>query len=171
MALVLEDGTGKADANSYGSVAEADSYHATYTGSTVWANAETADKERALIVATQYLDIVYGDRCRGLKGSQSQALEWPRVDAEDNDGYLYDSDEVPTRWKQACFELALRHVSGDELLAAETTPGRVAEESFQIGPLKEATKYEGARPYGYVYPKVEALVRELIARSDRVIRG
>ena len=65
MSLIVEDATGLSTAESYLSVANADTYHASYTGSTAWSGASTGTKERALRRATQYLDSVYGGRWLG----------------------------------------------------------------------------------------------------------
>ena len=53
MTLVIEDGTGKSNAESYISVADADTYHSN-RGNTDWAALTTAEKERLLRIATDY---------------------------------------------------------------------------------------------------------------------
>ena len=173
MALIVEDGTGKTDANSYLSVADCDTYHATYTGSTDWSGAGTATKELALIRATQYLDMEYEGRWRAVKGSSTQSLAWPRSGVYDNDGYALDWNVVPQKLKDACAELALRDVLGDDLLAPVTSPGDVASESVTIGPIQESKTYVGGKPAGdeYRYPKIEALLKSLIEERGRVFRG
>lgn len=54
MALIVEDGTGLADAESYLSVADADTYHADRNNE-AWQDYSTAEKEAALRKATQYI--------------------------------------------------------------------------------------------------------------------
>jgi len=170
--FVVEDGTGKTDANSYCSVADADTYHVTYTGSAVWSAAQAADKERGLIAATQYLDIQFGQRYRGTRKSVSQALGWPRYNAEDDDDYDIDSDSLPQKLKDACAELALRVVSGDDLLGTQTSPGSVVSESVTVGPISESKTYAGGtQPSVYEYPRVVALLKPLVDYADRVYRG
>ena len=56
MALVVEDGTGKTDADSYLSLVDADAYNLAHSASTDWNGAVEAVKEKALRLATQYLD-------------------------------------------------------------------------------------------------------------------
>ena len=53
LTLVKEDGTGKSDANSYASVADADAYHEGHLYASAWTGATTADKEKALVMATR----------------------------------------------------------------------------------------------------------------------
>jgi len=170
--FTVEDGSGLSTANSYVSVADADTYHATYTGSTDWSGAENATKERALIAATQYLDIEHEGRWRGVKDSSTQSLAWPRCDAEDSDGYLIDSDALPQKLKDACCELALRVVLGDDLLGVVTEPGDVASESVTVGPISTAVEYVNGRPdVGNSYPRVESLLKSLLQETGRVYRG
>jgi len=87
ISLVVEDGTGRSNANSYLSVEDADSYHANLTQSAAWESAALAAKQSALIAATQYLDCEYGGLWRGVRAHEGQALAWPRSDAQDDDGY------------------------------------------------------------------------------------
>lgn len=169
--FVVEDGTGKTNANSYLSVSDADTYHSNVTQSAAWAGAALATKQSALIVATQYLDARYGGIWRGYRANELQALAWPRYCGEDDDGYAIDDDSLPQKLKDACAELALRVVLGDALLGVVTSPGVVASESKSVGPVSRTTTYVGGRPHGYQYPKVDALLRSLVAPSGRVIRG
>src|SRR5262249_40434434 len=107
MTIVVEDGTGLSTANSYVSEDEADAYFDDRANDT-WANS-TADKEAALIRATQSLDVIYWTRFSGTKlNGRDQALQWPRTGATDVLGNVIDSDEIPVEIKQATFELAVR---------------------------------------------------------------
>lgn len=169
--LVVEDGTGKTDANSYLSVAEANTYHTTFTQSANWTAASLATKQAALIAATQYLDTEYGGRWRGVKGTSTQALAWPRANVVDEDGYTADWNKVPQRLKDACAELALRVVLGDDLLGTVTDPGEVVSESKALGPISKTVTYASAKPHHYQYPKIEALLRSLLVAAGRVYRG
>ena len=169
--FVVETGSGLSTANSYLSVADADTYHSNVTRSSDWSAATAAVKQNALIVATQYLDIHYQGRWRGYRASGTQALAWPRASVEDDDGYWLDSASLPQRLKDACAELALRVVLGDNLLGTVTEAGEVVSESVTVGPISESKSYAGGKPYGYEYPKLDALVRGLIAAGNTVIRG
>lgn len=80
MALVVEDGTGKADAESYVSVADAVTY-ATKQGAT-FPGTDVPGSEAALRRATAYIDNTYRTRFTGYRTyRRDQALEWPRVGA------------------------------------------------------------------------------------------
>ena len=63
------------NANSYVTLAEANTYFETVPDSSTWTNKTDDQKNRALISATRWIDsfVFYGDRC-----DQGQALKWPR---------------------------------------------------------------------------------------------
>ena len=98
---------GAVNANSYATVAEADTYHETHLYMSVWENADTDQKTIALIWATRLLD--EQNDWIGEKASAAQALRWPRSYAEDADGYPIDAATIPNGIKNATAELA-RHL-------------------------------------------------------------
>lgn len=105
LTLIEEDGTGKADANSYASVVDGDAYHDGHLYATAWTAATTENKEKALVFATRLLDAEF--RFKGVKASTTQALQWPRAECRDPDGDDYlASDAVPHAVVQATCELA-----------------------------------------------------------------
>lgn len=126
MALIVEDGTGLPNAESYVSVADCDTYHSN-RGNTSWASLSTAAKEQNLRKATDYMVEVYRERWKGTRVNANQSLDWPRnyVLREDYvyqtengaaiiGGYFYyPSDEVLREIKDACCILALKANAGD----------------------------------------------------------
>ena len=125
MALVLikEDGTGKADANSYADVAECDAYHEAHLYATSWTGATGTQKAAALCMATRVID--FEMQFNGVRKSSTQALQWPRRECLDPDGEAYplgskysqerffDEDSIPKILKDATCELARRLIQGD----------------------------------------------------------
>jgi len=107
MSFVLEDGTGLADATSYASEDDFDTYTED-RGYTV----TVGDTEAALIRATQILDATYRREFPGSRtNGRAQALEWPRTGATDFNGDDIDEDEVPIEIIEATCELALRELA------------------------------------------------------------
>lgn len=106
MAFVVEDGSGKADANSYSSVADADAYFS-LRGNSAWAALNTAAKEAALVLATDYIEATYRSAWLGYRISATQALSWPRSSVE-IDGFIVPANVVPAAVANACIELAVR---------------------------------------------------------------
>lgn len=147
MALIVEDGTGVTGAESYISVAAADTYF-TNRGNATWAALATDDKEAALRKATDYMEGRY--RWRGERVADGQALSWPR-DCVYAFGYLVDSNVVPERVQRACAELAVR-ASADDL-----SPDLTAQVKQEIvGPIS-VTYADGARQ-ATSYKAVDAML-------------
>lgn len=138
MAIVVEDGTGKVNSESYISVTDADTYH-TNLGNTNWAGT-TAVKEAALRKATNYLQQQYGQLWAGYKNTSTQALDWPRsyVPLENLVVEEYFSDSsIPDELVNACASLALRTLTED-LFEDETRKVKrekvdVIEVEYEVG--------------------------------------
>lgn len=130
MAIIVEDGTGKVDAVSYLSVADADTHH-TARGNTQWTALTTTQKEQALVRATDYIDKRFGRKFRGSKIGNTQALEWPRSGATDNDGFSLGSASIPAQLKKATAEYAMRAYLVNVL--APDVPATVPSQSFITG--------------------------------------
>jgi len=93
---------GSASANSYLTIAAADTIAESMLGTLAWTTATTDQKTRALITATRGLDTLdwIGDRA-----TTTQALDWPRTDASCG-GIDYPDDEIPESVEYATFDLA-----------------------------------------------------------------
>lgn len=171
MAFVVEDGTGKADSNSYGAVADADAYF-TDRQVTDWAGTQQ-DKEGALIRATDYIEFRFGDRFIGTKKTDQQALSWPRSNAKG-----YADNVIPMKLQRACFEYALRALDKEPLAPdpeLDASGMAVVTTREKVGPLEtEFAKVQSGlgatvqlfRPY----PAADALLKGLVYSSNRVIR-
>jgi len=135
MTLTVEDGTGLVDAESFVSVANADTYHSN-RGNTTWATLTTAQKEEDLRRATDYMEQVYRSRWAGIRKTTTQALSWPRYDVPLEDvgyGYAYyDSDSVPQIVKNACAELALKAAAGELAPDIEQRVKREKVDSLEV---------------------------------------
>jgi hypothetical protein len=157
MALITEDGTGRSDAESFASVADADTYFGN-RGITNWSSLVTAEKEQALRRATDYMVQAYRFRWSGCRVRDTQALDWPRYLVPRLDVGIggtfsyYDSDVVPAEVARACCELAVRAAAGE--LAADLGPPVVRE---KVGPLE--TEYLPGARQSTKYLAVEMLLK------------
>jgi hypothetical protein len=119
MTLIVEDGTGKPDAQSFASVATADAQMAEL-GMTIWTSLNEPEKEQALRRATQYMEQVYRLRWQGYRTTNGQSLSWPRAEVPIPDApgkfagyYTYVNEySVPAEVVRACVELALKAAAG-----------------------------------------------------------
>lgn len=168
MALIVEDGTGLADANAYISVAYADNYFA-LRGNTVWSALDTAKKEACIIQATDYIDMRWGPFVNSVKTYDIQALVFPRK--------IWPT--TPAQVAKACAEYAVR------ASVAPLAPDLLQDESgYQItgkkekvGPLQEdvdyASKGDGSElRHWKSYPGADMLMVPLLGMGgNRVIRN
>lgn len=138
MAFIPEDGTGLANANSYSSVADADAYFADRSNAT-WAALDEPKKESALISATDYMDLRYGDRYIGTPLTTTQALGWPRESA---------LGPMPPQLARACNEYAVRAAVAPLIKEdAGTASGYVTRKKTQAGPIVTDVSYGGGGSY------------------------
>lgn len=125
MPLVLVDTAGSASANTYSSLADAETYMLARPFSAAWTAAADAVKNQALVFATMLLDRARWQGTKGITstGALTQALAWPRryaptlefcatdevsdIDVVDVAVGYYDATTVPTPIKRATVEIAL----------------------------------------------------------------
>ena len=103
---------GSATANSYLTVAGADSIADSMVGTLAWATATSDSKARALITATNGLETL---QWIGQRAAATQALSWPRTNANCGDKKT-TSDKVPREIELATFDLANALLSTPALL-------------------------------------------------------
>lgn len=170
MAFVVEDGTAKADANSYVAIAEADGYFAD-RGITAWTGAD-AVKQAALVKATDYIEGRFGQRFIGSKKTTTQALAWPRTGAAD-----FADTVIPVGLRRACCEYAVRALSAALApdLKVDASGLTVVATKKKIGPIE--TDYAvpqtglGSTPMLFrPYPAADMLLRGLVYSASQVIR-
>jgi len=149
--MIVEDGTGLENADSYVSVEFADNYF-TSRGYTEWASIgedeadSDAEKEVLLIKATDFIDNIY--QWNGKKASYEQALNFPRTGLFDYNGYEVVS--VPVQLKQAVCEAVKVLINGSELFNTQSENGAVINEkigelsfSYDVSQkVKDSTLYE-----------------------------
>jgi len=143
MSLEVEDGTGKSNSESYVSAADCLAY-ATARGLTF---ANSTAGEQALRRATTWLDGTYrarfsGDRLNG----RDQALEWPRTDAVDAEGFDVADDAVPSEIIRATCEAAVIELATPGDLSPTITPGKIIQSASVDG----AVSVSYAENYGGV---------------------
>lgn len=135
MPLIVEDGSGLANAESYVSVSDCAAY-ATARGLTFTASPE-ATAEAALRRATTWLDGRYRGSFPGSRTNRrEQALEWPRINAYDQScpRQFIKIDEIPVEIVHACCEAAIRELAAPGSLSPDVTPGKI-KKSAKVGDI------------------------------------
>lgn len=162
MALIVEDGTIVAGANSYVSRSDYIEF-ASRRGVAVDDN-ESADVP--LLQAAQFIDS-HGDRLKGTQVSRSQPMAYPRTDLI-IEGFEWDDDEIPTAVTLCQMALALEIRDGVDLYNRPSAPLPVRR-----------TKVEGAVEEEYAVQDVAkmskrsvgtALLNTLLQRSGLMLK-
>ena len=158
--LIVEDGTGKDDSNSYADLAYADNYFSVRNNST-WQTYNIGQRKSALIKGAAYVeqyDFI------GTKKTATQAMQWPRINAK-VDGYLLDSTLIPKALKDAQCEASLRAAAGE--IMADIESGSTIEETVDV----ITVKYSEHSSTGVTrYPVIESLLRKLVTSSGNYHR-
>ena len=179
MALIVEDGTGLATANAYISETFANTYHSERCNEG-WAGA-TTQKEAAIRKATEYLDREFcfrGSLVKDHVDDPPQALAWPRVGVDDNEGRVIDDESVPLAVERACAELALSALVLGKLDGSFVT-GRLLRSTERVGDVSNAATYDGGVSIGDLnsdalanplsFPIAIAILRPLLSGMSQTI--
>ena len=157
MTIIVEDGTGLANAESYVSVADANTYHSKI-GNDAWADLDTSVKEQLLRKATDYMVAQYRLQYAGYRRYSTQSLDWPRlyvplIDSLSANVFpqYVDFDIVPTTVKNACAELALKAYTA--ILMQDLTQGVIREKVDVI-----EVEYDKFSPQQTRYEQIDAML-------------
>lgn len=156
MTLIVEDGTGLADADALISLEYANAYHA--ERGNVW-TASSTEKEQAIRRASRFLsDSFIWD---GLpKRPRVQSLAWPRTNVTDRDGYAVTANAVPPEIQRAVAEIALQEAATPGSMNPTYTPsGRVKSE--RVGDL--AVEYDLSRTDEDSARPILLIVRDMVS--------
>jgi len=167
MALIVEDGSGKSDADAFASVVD---YHTRMarTGDPEASVYGFAAIEGALREGAEYLAATYNGEWPGRLRSPAQRLPWPRTGASDNEGRRIQANVVPEQVRFANIELArIRLVTGDRL---DPVRNLVSVTREKVGPIE--TEYGGdGKTTGKSYPSLDTLLATLGIRSRHASGG
>ena len=166
MALIVEDGTGVENAESYISVSDANAYIEKWRGTVgEWDSAGTSEQEIALRMGTRYIDSF---EFLGLRAFTAQTLSWPRAGLGPIDGQYFESSKIPDAIKYAVVEAALKHVDG-ETLFPDHQGQAIQSESDQVGPLSESVTYFSAKRPEKTFELVQKLLRPFLTGGRRTL--
>ena len=129
-----------ANANSYVTLTEANTYFETVPDSSTWDNKTDDQKKRSLISATRWIDsfVFYGDRC-----DDGQALKFPRNNYQ-VDGVELACSTIPNNIKYAQYELARALANDTDAVTGSTgTDGNFSEVKLGDIEVKYNTASQG----------------------------
>ena len=150
--FVIEDGTAKADATSYASVAQ---YRQYWENRGVDYSAVALDTVQVnLNKATEYIDSNYD--FDGYVVDDDQALQWPRCESYDRNGYVIDSDTIPTKLIDAVCYMAAQTGLNDALDGVT---------SISYGPVSKTFNGQGK-----TFPVCDKLLKDVVIQGVKVVR-
>lgn len=160
MALVVENGSGVTDANSYVDVAYLDAYH-TARGNAGWlaSGVTEAQKVEAALRAMLYVETF---RFRGQKAAVLQNCAFPRVGAVTRDGLEWPQNAVPEAVRQAQAEGALRELVSPGTLLPDWEPGKGPKRREKLGELEDEWFKQDPNDGKYPFQAILRLLADFI---------
>ena len=162
MAIVVEDGSGKADANSYVSVSTCVDYLTTQGLTTGFVALLDAAREPIVHRGVRWLESHYRLRWKGQRADVDQGLGWPRTGVSDEDQLTVRADIVPQEVQDALCLAIDREAAGAGTLDPDLDRGGQIQEET-IGPL--TIKYAKGAPSKTLFPAVTDLLTGLTKSS------
>ena len=160
MALIIEDGSNVANANSYVTLTEVRAY-ALARGVTL--SIIDSDVEVLVIKAMDYLESLR-NKYQGTKTYTDQALQWPRENVY-IDGILQANDSIPELLKDAECRAVMEINNEIDLLPTETGLGIKKE---VVGPI-EMEYFKDIGITGSVSAALNALLEPLLNPSSFIL--
>ncbi len=161
MALIVEDGTIVAGAESYLSVADADTIITNRGGSSAWDALTLTQKEVQLRLGTEYIDDKY--LFNGTIVEATQPLCWPR-----NGFTRYAADEIPIELKKALAVLANATISTELYVNLDNSTGALKSSFEKLDVIESKVEYySGGNGSGQpVFSEVDTMLKSLTASTS-----
>lgn len=156
MAIIVEDATGLANAESYITVDFFKTYHKDRGNDFTLGGTEI---EQLLRLATEYIDLRWGAFVPGNPISEDQALCFP------TDYFITDPVSLPVQLERATAEYAYFQINGELFIDNDVSNGPgITFLKEKVGPIETETEWSGSGDgsSGRKYPTV--------AKADRLIR-
>lgn len=161
MPLIVENGSGLANADSYISLTDARTLAANYGW--ILPDGDT-EAEIALRNGAAYVDL-WEPKFSGKRLNNDQSLAWPRVDAHKCYGgnkVPIDSDVVPNEIKKAQVAASVEFGAGND--PRPSNDGREIQEET-VGPITQKYFQTGANSEGFVITSAVDSMRPLLCAS------
>jgi hypothetical protein len=159
MTIILSATPGDAAANSYATLAEANTYLEAHLQASTWALLDDERKKAALISACRLLE---SETWGGRRLHQSQSMAWPRLYIYDFDAYTVSG--IPTKLKNAQCELAMWNLTEEDRLAGRFELENM--DSVEIGPIKYKVKQDAEYMPDFIEDMIEAIGPNVLADSQ-----
>ena len=165
--LVLEDGSGMSDANSYVSLAYADAYMVN-RNYTAWLTQSEYVKKAAIIKAMDYVDNIFD--WKGTRLYKDQALSFPRKGLIDDEGFDY-SGEIPEKVKKAICEAAFYVYKSYSLYIQKDVNGALKKDKKKADVVETEKEYFSSEDvkidYTSTYQALDTMLKGLFRQKGQ----
>ena len=158
MALVVEDGTGVNNAESYVTLEYLNAYHLA-RGNSKWDEYLDEEKEAAARRAMTYIETF---RYKGQRVAVSQACAFPRTGLITRDGLEWPSSAIPAAVKQAQAEGALKEAVSPGTLLPDWEPGKGPKRREKLGELEDEWFKQDPKDGKYPFQAILRLLADFI---------
>lgn len=174
MALIIEDGTIVAGAQTYAEIADVNAYYAARPSEgTAWLALSTDEqREEALLLTTEWIESRFDSRWKGRRVSSAQELDWPRAGAIIN-GFLHPSDEIPGELITAISIGVEDYLTNGDWQGASDDSSTIVKERSKLDVLEEEIEYGGGGKSTTVQrsnSKIGGVLAPLLVSGDKLVR-
>lgn len=160
MTITINATPADSTANSYVTLAEANTYMEAHLQASIWSALDDEKKKAALVAATRLLDT---EQFAGRRSHQQQSLSWPRTYVYDYDAYPVEG--VPQKLKAAQIEYAIWNLTEEDRLAGSFELETM--ESVEIGPIKYKIRNGASTTPDFIEDLLEAIGPEVFKDSGK----
>ena len=173
MALIVEDGSIVTDAESYISVADADTYLAKYGKDAVWSTKTVEQKEVLLRSSRLYMDTKYS--WKGSQATQGHTTNWPRSEVY-IENTLLGSAFIPADISNSNALLAAESTSNDLYRNVDggTSGQLISGTKDAVGPLMSEVSYFASPSYSGTqirFSEVDAILKPYTIGTKKLQRS
>lgn len=162
MALIVEDGTGLPDADSYVEVAYIDTYAINY-GKSGWAALSEPEKEVKARQATQFADNMYLNDFKPLNSDQRLAVPATNIYVRGN-----KVTGIPVQLADAVAELAIIAITTNLIEVQESR--NAIQRTVKVGDVSKSETFSNDG-YRRVFHPVEMLLRPILGNTQKIGDG
>ncbi len=162
--LILENGSGVENANTYADLAFCNTYHANL-GNDGWDGTDE-EKKQAILRAMAWMETL---SWAGVKLDIDNALEWPREGVVTPNGYDFPEDSVPWQVQDAVCEGALVEIVAKNALRPELSRGGAIKSQRVEGAV--SVEYFAGAPSGVKYTAINKLLLPYLKSVTQVRRA
>lgn len=163
MPLIVEDGSGKVDAQTFVEASYVDAYAAARGNPLAWDTKAAEDKDVALVKAADYLRNEMRYQYRGTRKTADQCMPFPRTGVVEAGGLALTDGIIPWRIKDAQAALAIRFAADQDLQPDLDRGGKITSETVDV----ISVDYADDAPAETLLTEVEGYLRPLLKTASR----